>query len=226
MLTLTIVLTFLIIVASTWFMGLWSNMLTLINLIIAATIACGFFEPIATALDNSINPETGVRFAGRFSTYTYLLDFLILWGLFFVSFGFLRLGTDICSKYKMKFNIWVELAGRSVFSIWIAWAFICFATFTLHTAPLPLNAFGGEFQRTPDSRNFLGIGPDRLWMSYLQSRSRGAFASWEVRESDLHPDDQGKNIQPFDSKGEYIFKYHDRREVFANEEQTRVSRSW
>lgn len=226
MFVLMIILVFLVIVAGTWFMGLWSNILTLINVILAATIASGFFEAVATAFDNSIDPETGDRFIGRLAPHTYLLDFLSLWGLFFVSFGLLRMSTDIASKYKMKFNIWVEMVGRSVFSILIAWVFICFAVFTLHTAPLPVNAFGGKFQPTPQARNFLGIGPDRLWMAYLSSRSRGALSRSAFRPSALHPDDVDKNIQPFDSKGEFIYRYHDRRETFSEAETTLVNRAW
>lgn len=226
MLSLTLFGIFVVVVAATWFMGLWNNLLTLINLILAATIATGYFEAVANALDNSVDPESGQQYAGQFKQYTYLLDFLALWGIFFICFGFLRLCTELLSKYKMKFNIWVELAGRSVLSIWIAWMLICFTTFTLHTAPLPEKAFGGEFQPTPEARNFLGIGPDRLWMAFMQSRSRGALSNWEVRASDLHPDDQDKNYQPFDSKGDFIFRYHHRRTVFAGEEQITVSRAW
>lgn len=226
MFVLIIILTFIVIVAGTWFMGLWSNMLTLINLILAATIASGFFEAVSTAFDNSINLETGDRYIGRLAPYTYLLDFLSLWGLFFVSFGLLRLFTDVASKYRMKMNIWVELVGRSVFAVMIAWVFICFAVFTLHTAPMPTSAFGGQFQATPQARNFLGIGPDRLWMAYLSSRSRAAFSRGTFHASALHPDDLDKNIQPFDSKGEFIYRYHDRRETFSQADTTLVNRAW
>lgn len=225
MLTLTLFFVFVIIIAATWFMGLWSNLLTLLNLIISATIASGFFQFVANQLDNYV-ADDGQLFAGQFKNHTYLLDFLCLWGVFILSFVFLRGATDMLSKYRVKFDKWTELAGRSVASICIAWVFICFSTFTLHTAPLPINAFAGDFQSTPTTRNFLGIGPDRMWMAYVQSRSMGALSRSTISEASLHPEDRDSNTQPFDSKGEFIYKYQHRREVFAEQEGTLVNREW
>ena len=207
MIYLLSILIFLAIVAATWFMGLWSNLLTLINLILAAMIATNIYEPICDAIERSGGEGM-----------TYLLDFLILWGVFVVVFVLLRLGTDLLSKFQVKFNFVVELIGRSVLSIWIAITFLSFALFTLHTAPLPVTPFGG-FQASPESK-----GLDRLWLGFAQSRSRGAFAEFrngwflpEYKEEE-HPKDAGKNRRVFDSKSDFIFKYHDRRRLFKEQE--------
>jgi len=207
MIYLVSILILLAIVAATWFMGLWSNLLTLINLILAAMIATNVYEPLCDAIERGGN--TGM---------TYLLDFLILWGVFVFTFGLFRLGTDLLSGYRVKFNIVVELVGRSVLSIWIAITFLSFALFTLHTAPLPEAPFGG-FQATPESK-----GLDRLWLGFAQSRSRGAFAEfrngWFLPEynEDEHPKDVGKNRRVFDSTSDFILKYHDRRRRFMEQE--------
>lgn len=214
MIYLLSILIFLAIVAATWFMGLWSNLLTLINFILAAMIATNIYEPICDAMERS--GSEGM---------TYLLDFLILWGVFFISFGLFRLATDLLSSYRVKFNLVVELVGRSVLSIWIAIAFLSFALFTLHTAPLPEVPFG-SFQRGPESK-----GLDRLWLGFAQSRSRGAFAEfrngWFLPEyqEDEHPKDVGKNRRVFDSKSDFIFKYHDRRRKFMEQEGFTVKKS-
>ena len=207
MIYLLTILIFLVIVAATWFMGLWSNLLTLINLILAAMIATNIYEPICKMIER-----------GGGQSMTYLLDFLILWGVFFVTFGIFRLATDLLSRFRVKFNIVVELVGRSIFSIWIAIAFLSFALFALHTVPLPETPFG-SFQPRPASK-----GLDRFWLGFAQSRSRGAFAEfrngWFLPEykAPEHSSDVGRNRRVFDSTSDFIFKYRDRRRRFMEQE--------
>ncbi len=215
MITAVCVITLIALTAATWFLGLWNNVITLINLILAGLIASNFFEPLADSLES------------RFDTYTYLLDFVSLWGLFFVSFAALRTATDILSRYRLEFNAWVEMIGRSVTSISIAWIFLCFMLFSLHTAPLPPL---GDFQPSPDATNFVG-DPDRLWLAFLQSRSRGALAESlqasllpEYDTGSLHPDDRELGVRVFDSKSDFVFKYQQRRNVLVGESGLRVNR--
>ncbi len=179
-------------------------------------IATNFWEPVADTLES------------RFPTYTYVLDFFAQWGLFFLAFGVLRLVSDLLTRYQLNVDLWVELLGRSVLSIAIAWVFLCFALFTLHTAPLAPGSLG--FQEHADSKNF-GLGPDRMWLAFVQSRSRGALADFqqspgapEYDAARLHPDDRDLNCRVFDSYSDYIYQYHHRRDVWSQEEQLRVFR--
>ena len=107
-------------------------------------------------------------------SFTYLLDFLILWVLFAVAFGILRAITDSVSQTKVKFVMPVEMVGRSLLAVWCAWLFVCFAAFSLHTAPLnsvsPLGAWS-----TPQAPTFLVTSPDRLWLGFMHSRSQGCW---------------------------------------------------
>ena len=217
MLFLLVVFIFVVIVASTWFLGMWNNVITLINVIIAATVSSILFEPIADMID------------GGTSSYTYVLDFVALWGVFFVTMGVLRGLTDTLSSYRMKFALPLEMIGRTVFAILIAWVFICFTTFTLHTAPLSDTAWGGGFQATPQTRN-LGVGPDRMWLAYLQSRSLGALSEyrdswfWGRYQEELHPDDESNNCRVFDSRSDFIYKYHHRRRILGEQQTIAVNR--
>ncbi|MEC9093647.1 MAG: CvpA family protein, partial [Planctomycetota bacterium] len=208
-LELTFIFVFLAVGAGCWFTGLWSNVITLVCVVFAGMIATSFYEPLADLLEGSL---------GRM---TYLLDLISVWLLFFVAFGFLRLVTEVLSPYRVKFNHMVDLVGRSLLSVWIAWVFVCFSMFTLHLSPIEPAGFGGGFQSTPNQNNFLGIGPDRMWLAFVQSRSMGAFAEYkdfgilpEYKEA-LHPDDRGSNSRIFDSKSEFILKYYDRRLEFS-----------
>jgi hypothetical protein len=174
--------------AGIWFQGFWNAVVTLVNLVLAAAIASAFFEPICSKLESV---------SGAIKSYTYLLDFVVLWILFAVSFGVLRAITDSLSKDAVKFDLPVEIAGRSIFALLCGWVMVCFVAFSLQMAPLnspdPLGAW-----RTPTARSFGPLSPDRMWLGFLYSRSRQALAG-----------------NPFDPKTEFPLKYHDRRVKYS-----------
>ncbi len=193
MVSLLIILTFFAVIASTWWFGIWNNLLTLINMILAGLIASAYYEGLALMLQNSMG-------------YKDLVDFLAVWILFVVSFIVLRALTDITSSRKLNFDPLVEIIGQSVLSIWIACVFLAFALFTLHLSPLT----PGDFQANATDST-LGIGPDRMWLAFIQSRSRGALsaskeASFLAKEYTLedHPDDVELNVRVFDPRGTFI----------------------
>ena len=200
-------------VASTWWMGLWNNLLNLINFLISSMLASSFFEPVATRLDEML------------PTYTYMVDFIALWLIFVISFVVIRGATELLTAFQLKVDKVTEMIGRSIFSVWLAGCFVCFASFSLHLAPLSPDSF----QKDYDSR-FLGVGPDRQWMAFVQSRSRGALAESQDASYldgygwDDHPDDAGQNKRVFDPHANYIFTYHLRRQNLSKENQLRVKR--
>jgi hypothetical protein len=212
MLNLVLLLIFLICVAALWFQGLWSNVVTLINMLLAVMLAFNYYEPVAT-LANGFEPS-----------YTYLWDFVALWGVFALAFGLLRLMTDMLSRTRVAFDFWVETVGRSITAVWIAWLFVGFTCATMHTAPLGAHPLG--FQPTPQSGNFLGMAPDRLWLGFMQSRSRGALSRGESDPAKLSPREGDKNAQVriFDPESRFIFKYYQRRVQFEGEPDYRVAR--
>ncbi|MHB8970282.1 MAG: CvpA family protein [Pirellulaceae bacterium] len=212
MLTLVLLLIFVSCVAALWFQGLWSNAITLINMLLAMMLAFNYFEPLANMLD------------GVDRSYTYLWDFLALWGLFALCFGLLRAVTDTLSRKRVAFDFWVETVGRSLLAVWIAWLFIGFICATMHTAPLGPHPLG--FQQTPTSGNFLGMAPGRQWLAFLQSRSRGALSRSESDPSKLSPveEDKNLNVRVFDPESKFILKYYQRRVQFETEPEYRVAR--
>jgi hypothetical protein len=184
-------LLFLVLVATAagvWFQGLWSAAITIVNMLLAMIIATSFFEPICTAVEK----------IGAAATYTYLLDFIVLWVLFAISFGILRSISDLLSKNNVKFDMPVEMAGRSVLALFCGWLMVVFVAFSLQMAPLnaesPLGAFG-----SPNAKSFLGFAPDRMWQGFMFSRSRPAAL--------------GGN--QFDPNADFALRYHDRRVKYA-----------
>ncbi len=203
MVILTVILLFILIPAATWWFGLWNNFLTLINFLIAALIASSYYETLAGQL------------ASNLADYAKLADFLSLWILFVGSFLICRFVTEYLSGHKLEFDKVTELIGRSVLSIWIASVFVAFTLFSFHMAPWHPDAF----QKDPEAST-LGIGPDRMWLAFIQSRSRGALST--SRESDFltkaapqskHPDDADLgDVRVFDPEATFIDTWHKHRE--------------
>jgi hypothetical protein len=212
MLNLILFLIFVICVAALWFQGLWSNAITLLNTLLAMMLAFNYFEPLSAMLEE-MEPS-----------FTYLWDFLTLWGLFAVSFGLLRVVTGLLSRHRVAFEFWVETVGRSLLAVWIAWLFIGFICATMHTAPLGPHPLG--FQPTPTSGDFLGLAPGRYWLAFMQSRSRGALSRPESDPAKLSPRerDKDRNVRIFDPESKFILKYYQRRVQFEAEPEYRVAR--
>jgi hypothetical protein len=214
MMFLFLFLLFLLIAAALWFQGLWSNAVTLINLIVAMLIATNFWEPTCTLIE-------GVGAA----SFTYLLDFVVLWFWFVFAFVFLRLITDLLSRTRVKFEMPVEMGGRTLLAMWNAWLVVCFTAFSLQMAPLnsasPLGAW-----ETPNSSSFLFVSPDRLWLRFMQSRSRQALSRGHFSQAPhpVHTNDQDANVETFDPLSEFPIKYRDRRAKYAAESSMRVAR--
>lgn len=191
LLTLLLLLIFFSCVAALYTEGLWSNAIRLINVVTAALLATNFWEPVAAWLD------------GFNITFTYVWDFVALWGLFGLFTMVFRAATDYLSQVKVPVLKIADRIGSVVLACWIGWVMVCFATFTLHTAPLARNFMGGTFQ--PEQRMFLGQAPDRQWLGFVQRVSLGAFCrsateqQWEKEET------------VFDPRGEFLPKYATRR---------------
>ena len=175
--------------AALWFQGLWNATVTFVNLILAMVIATSFYEPICTQHE---------RIAGDVKQLTYILDFIVLWVLFAISFGILRAITDSISKSAVAFDFPVEVAGRSIMAIICGWVMVCFVAFSLQMAPLnSLNPLGAW--STPAAKTFGPFSPDRMWIGFMHSRSTPSFFGGPQ----------------FDPKAEFLVKYRERREKYA-----------
>jgi hypothetical protein len=210
MLFLIVTLIFIAIIASTWWFGLWSNFITLINLLLSGLIASSFFEDLANKFE-SMQP-----------TYRSLWDFVSIWLLFAGSFFLLRGLTDTLSAMRLRFDPITELVGRSLLSIWIACVFVAFTLFTFHLAPLPPTIMSDT------SKSTIGVGPDKMWAAFIQSRSRGALSV--SKDSDyfgaydlpLHPDDQKIETRVFDPYGKFIQRNLVRRQELSQQKGLRT----
>jgi hypothetical protein len=174
--------------------GLWSSAINIVNITVAGLIATNYFEPLAKLADPG-----GAN---------YMLDSIMLWSVFALTFIILRLITQSLSDHDVHFIKPVDLAGRAVLGIWAGWVFVCFAAFAMVTAPIGAQPLGAW--ESPDAKSFLVFSPERMWMAFAQSRSMGALSN-SNSGAPLHPEDAQTGSQVFDSLGEFTYKYYARR---------------
>lgn len=139
--------------------GLWSNMITLINVIVSGLVAFGFYSPLAIMLDGQLK--------GRF---TYLLDFLCLWVLFVVAMLICRTITGLASKTRLRFKYPVDSIAGPLVGLIAAWVLAGFVMATLHTSPMPRDAFSGGLEYSDSevaSKSGL-TAPDLAWLRFVQ----------------------------------------------------------
>ncbi len=186
--------------------GLWSNSLTLINVVTAALIATGYWEPLATWLDEQI------------PSFTYLLDFIAIWAIFVLAFVILRAITDQLSKVKVRFRVPVEYVGSGLIAIWVGWVMVCFTAMTIHMAPLSADFLDGAFSPDPDHTTLLGYAPDHQWLAFVHriTGERGSLSTAAKGDSEA--------TNTFDPQAEFIRRYGWRRTQFESTPALRVNR--
>ncbi|MGA2035114.1 MAG: CvpA family protein, partial [Thermoguttaceae bacterium] len=141
--------------------GMWANAIRLVNVVTGALLASTLFEPAAQWLD-SWNPH-----------YTYLWDFLCLWGLFTVIVVLFRAATDWISQVNVRFLMIADRIGSGVLAFCVGWVLLCFTVMTLHTAPLAKKFLFEGFE--PGKPMVLGMSPDVQWLSFVHWTSTGVF---------------------------------------------------
>lgn len=212
---LILLLFFCVVAVALWLTGFWSATISTVNILLAACFATSFFEMVANQMEYGTTPDA--------KTFTYLIDFVALWGVFAISALFIRALTESFSAVRLRFDVATEMVGRSMMSLAGAFIFICFAHFSLMVAPLP-----------PSTPSANMLSPDQIWLGFTQSRSRGALAEYaeapflppykQLPKVTLHPDDAGLNARVFDSRGLMPAKYAARRSRFDAQEMPRVNR--
>lgn len=140
--------------------GMWSNAIRLINVVFAALLATNFWEPTAKLLESAMKGGS------------YWWDFVALWVLFALIVTILQTVTNKISKVNVRFLAIANKAGGIVFACLTAVVLVCFANFTLHTAPLAEKAFQGGF---PSQSS---ISPDRQWVRFVTLVSGGSLSKF------------------------------------------------
>lgn len=172
--------------------GLWRSLLMFFNVLLAASIATGWFRPLVKLLEPNL------------ASYTYLLDFLSIWLIFCVVLALAREATDRLAPNTVEFPKLVERIGVGIPAFLTGWVMMAFTAATLHVAPVPRDLV----QPTPEARLFLGLAPDRKWLGWVRGSSlAGPFS---------------RPAHAFDKDADFILRYADRRLKLQAEEGLRA----
>src|SRR5882757_6895500 len=142
--------------------GLWSNTISLVNIFISGLVAFGFYSPLVVYLDEGLSN----------GQHTYWLDFAIIWGLFAISMLICRTLTGSLSKTRMRFKHPIDAVGGPLVGFFAAWVLASFTLATLHTSPMPKDAFGGKLNYTDADSAFFLTTPDAAWLRFVESMSQ------------------------------------------------------
>ncbi|HEY3393330.1 MAG TPA: CvpA family protein [Lacipirellulaceae bacterium] len=141
--------------------GLWSNTITLVNIIISGLVAFGFYSPLVIYLDEMSDGE-----------HTYWLDFAVIWVLFAAVMVVCRVFTAAASKTRMRFKNPIDPVGGPVAAVLAAWTLAAFSLATLHMSPMPKDAFGGKLLHDDvESASFV-MAPDAAWLRFVEKMSQ------------------------------------------------------
>jgi hypothetical protein len=145
--------------------GLWSNALTLFNILISGLVAFGLYSPITVWLD--------VQLDGAF---TYAIDYVVVWALFVVTMVILRIVTRAASATRMRFRHPIDSVGGPLVGLIAAWTLTGFVTATLHMAPVSKEALGGAmvYASSADLEKPPLMSPHLGWLRLVQRLSRSA----------------------------------------------------
>lgn len=140
--------------------GLWSNAITLVNILTSGLVAYGLYSPLTIYIDE--------YFDGQF---TYVLDFVVIWGLFAVTMVILRAATGAASKTRLRFKNPIDPVGGPLVGFLAAWVLATFVMATLHTSPMGKDAFGGKLVHGDVESASAFSAPDLAWLRFVDMMS-------------------------------------------------------
>jgi hypothetical protein len=179
--------------------GLWSNAITLINIIISGLVAFGFYMPLVIYMDEMTD--------GR---HTYWLDFAVMWALFAAAMVVCRAAASAASKTRMRFKNPIDPVGGPLAGLIAAWVLASFTLSTLHVSPMPKDAFSGKLTYTDVKSAPLITAPDAAWLRFVERMSQ--------------PTALGSGSTARFSANAFLKIYQDRREKFEKAEKLIVPR--
>jgi uncharacterized membrane protein required for colicin V production len=169
--------------------GLWSNTITLMNIIISGLVAFGFYSPLVIYLDEMSDGE-----------HTYWLDYAVVWALYAAAMVVCRTLTAAASKTRLRFKHPIDPVGGPLAGLVAAWVFASFTLATLHTSPMPKDAFGGKLVHADVQSASLFTAPDAAWLRFVEKMSQPTALG-------------SGNTGRFSAKG-FVSIYQKRREKF------------
>jgi hypothetical protein len=169
--------------------GLWSNTITLVNILFSGLVAFGFYSPLVIFLDELADGE-----------HTYWLDFAVVWALYAATIVICRVATGIASKTRMRFKHPIDPWGGPAMGLLAAWVLAAFALATLHMSPMGKDAYSGGLIHSDVMSASPLTSPDAAWLRFVERMSKPTALG-------------SASTQDFSAKS-FVKIYADRREAF------------
>lgn len=136
--------------------GLWNNLMTLANLMLASVIAFGYYQPLTVLLDE----WTGGQ-------YTYVLDHVVFWFVFGLAVTVLKMVGGSLSDTKVKFLHPLNKAAGPAVGVLCGLLMASLVAMSLHMTPFGRDFLGGALVHeggAADSPSLIGA-PDLAFLA-------------------------------------------------------------
>ena len=135
----------------------------LVNVLISGLVAFGFYSPLTSWLDGQLGGQ-----------WTYVLDYVIVWGLFVATMVICRTLTRRGSATRMRFRNPIDSVAGPILGLLAAWVLASFVMATLHMVPMKKDSFGGMLLHSTsdvESKSSL-TAPDLGWLRFVERMSQ------------------------------------------------------
>lgn len=146
--------------------GIWSNLITLMAIVIGGITAFGVHQPLVVMIDERTD-----------GSYTYLLDFFVLWIVFAAVVGLIKLLAGYLSKNRVNFPDQVDNFGGAALAAFTGYVMMSFTMSTFHAAPLGYDLLSSayEYGDSPEAAEsamadkFAPMSPTIAWLRLCDS---------------------------------------------------------
>ncbi|MEO0531142.1 MAG: CvpA family protein [Planctomycetota bacterium] len=183
--------------------GIWSNLITTMAIVLGGLAAFGLHQPLVIMLDEQTD-----------GSYTYLLDFPVLWLIFALVTGLIKEIAGRLSKNRVNFPDQIDNYGGAGVGVIGAYVMMAFAMATFHAAPLSYDALSGNYE--------YGVTPAKAESKLSEAGTFSPGAAWlRLTESALSPEAFGN--AGFSAKI-FISQHGKHRKTFESLKTTAVKR--
>lgn len=110
--------------------GLWANLIATAAIVIGGLAAFGLYQPLTVILDEATD-----------GSYTYLLDFVVIWLVFALVCGTVKGLGGVLSKTRLRFKEPINTVGGPLVGLVAGFFMASFTMATFHAAPLGATDF-------------------------------------------------------------------------------------
>ncbi len=183
--------------------GIWNNVINLISIILAGIISFGTFQPITRYLDTQLG-----------GSYTYLLDFIVLWFIFTVTVTIFKVAAKACSPKRVLFLEQADTFGGMGVGLIAGVLMTGMVMASLHSAPLEYEVFDSRFvmgktydevKSNVDSTSAI-TRPDLLWLALAENTLNGSSLGGSDFSAARYIHSYAEHRRTFGEISEYLVK--------------------